>query len=134
MTTRDDAAAATTWEEWVASQVVGSAGQYAARVHPLPYALDWRRNPDAPPPPGCVWARCLCGVRPIREATWRRYRAICGWRLDDDPDTGERRWTGCAAPFVRVARPGDPYPPVNIDNPRGHPTGPRTGFPLDQEE
>jgi hypothetical protein len=117
MTTREDAAAATTWEEWVASQQLGSAGLYAARVWPLPYALDWQRNPDAPCPPGFVWARCLCNARPVREATVRRYRPVCGWQLSPEEETGAARYAGCGAPLVRVARPDDPYPAVWVGEP-----------------
>lgn len=139
------AMAATTWAEWEAAQPAPSA--WGSKVTPVPWALNWQRNPEAPLPPGYVWLACLCITWAGRPPSWR---GQVGNYFGDDRrarQIGPAVKPGdicdrCRVPIVQLAKRTDPYPRVVVipdpgeTIPRGAPKAVldwarRRGFPVD---
>lgn len=102
---------ARTWEEWEAAQP--AIGYYGGRVLPIPWRLNWQRNPAAPIPPGYVKVHCLCGWTVCRPPEWRgRMTARNGGSMAVKPAwTVGRQCETCGAPFQRLAHQGAAYTP-----------------------
>jgi hypothetical protein len=116
----EQAAAATSWAEWFAAERLGNP--HGTPVHPVPWALDWQRNPAAPLPPGYVLARCLCLVTVARRPDWHgqvrdshgRLRfpvgpAVAVGDLCERTLGPDGAWHGCGAPLRQIAHRGAPY-------------------------
>lgn len=101
-TKREQAARATTWEEWEAAQPLNGV------VLPLPLALDWQRGGLVPP--GFLMVRCLCFVTLCRPATWQGLAWNSTHRHPIRPSfTVGDRCPQCGAPYQRIAHRDDPY-------------------------
>jgi hypothetical protein len=116
------AMAATTWAEWEAAQA--QVSMYGARITPVPWALNWQRNPDAPLPPGHVWLRCLCLAWVGRPSSWRGEMGAEGFgrsyrRVVKPATSAGDICERCRVPIVQVAGRDVDYPRVVVIAPEG---------------
>jgi hypothetical protein len=116
-TVLEAAMAATTWPEWEAAQA--GLGMYGAKITPVPWALNWQRNPAAPLPPGFCWLACLCMSWAGRARTWQGQMVGDYWGRQRVRQVGPATKAGdlcdrCHVPIVQLTKRGDPYPRVVI--------------------
>jgi hypothetical protein len=110
------AMAATTWAQWEAAQAATSS--WGARITPVPWALDWQRNPAAPLPPGYVWLACLHLTWAGRAKDWQG-KMTSAWegranRVVRPVSTAGDLCERCRVPIVQLANRTDPYPRLVI--------------------
>jgi hypothetical protein len=116
-TVLEAAMAATTWPEWEAAQATPS--RWGARITPVPWALNYQRNPAAPLPPGFVWLACLCFTWAGRARAWRGQVVGDYWGSKRGREVGPAVKVGdlcdrCRVPIVQLANRTDDYPRVVI--------------------